>query len=369
MSVVPSTQMSSAWVAEEYLKLLLAFRALPETKSSRTFMEVSGYPHYENVCSNILQFYLDPAAEHGLKDLLLSAFLHMAGKGDVAIPERVSVDREYPAEDQKRIDLVIDCETFTLGIENKIFHWEANDFENYGRVIDQLGRNKKTIKILLCLKKAENQAMLKGGFNRYTYGELWQTVRGMLGNYISHGNPKWVTCLLDFMETTINLAGNNMETKKSDQFFIEHNEVIERLVAERDAFLARLRQKVESVKAMLTKEEVPEVSNLSGVPWIWDKRCLVLDFKFKDAYAISFDLYLTAKGWELQLFGRNAKASAYLAKLVKQPALKAKVANAPIADNRHIVQTWNIEADLGEIREALRSWLRALIEADAAEPA
>ncbi len=62
---------------EDYLKLLLAFRALPETKRSRTFMEVSGYPHYENVCSNILRFYLDPTAEHGLSDLLLSAFLKM----------------------------------------------------------------------------------------------------------------------------------------------------------------------------------------------------------------------------------------------------------------------------------------------------
>ena len=70
---------------EDYLKLLLAFRALPETKRSRTFMEVSGYPHYENVCSNILRFYLDPAAEHGLSDLLLSAFLRKGSNHKVGL--------------------------------------------------------------------------------------------------------------------------------------------------------------------------------------------------------------------------------------------------------------------------------------------
>jgi hypothetical protein len=37
---------------ENYGKLLLAFQALPKTNRSQTFMEISGYPHYENVSSN-----------------------------------------------------------------------------------------------------------------------------------------------------------------------------------------------------------------------------------------------------------------------------------------------------------------------------
>lgn len=35
-------------------------------------MDVAGFPSRENVCSNILAFYLNPAAEHGLGDLLLT---------------------------------------------------------------------------------------------------------------------------------------------------------------------------------------------------------------------------------------------------------------------------------------------------------
>lgn len=43
-------------------------------------MEISGYPHYENVCSNILKFYLAPTNEHGLNDLALNSILHLIDK-------------------------------------------------------------------------------------------------------------------------------------------------------------------------------------------------------------------------------------------------------------------------------------------------
>ncbi len=295
---------------EGYFKLLLEFQVLPRFKRSRTFMEVSGYPHFENVCSNILRFYFDPSAEHGLKDLLLSSYLQMAGVHGIPVPEKVSLSREHPAEDQKRIDLVIDCETFTLGIENKIFHWKANDFANYGRVIDRLGRNKKTIKTVLCLRKTDNAVPLKCGFTRHTYGELWQQVRRMLGNYISNGDPKWVSCLLDFMQTTTNLAGENMEHKKMDQFLLAHFKAVEELVAEHTAFMARLNQKVERLRNLM--QETPEVGLLSGRPWIFQKACLVLDFNFKDIYEVHLDLHLRTTrpsdgkpGWEMHLFCRN----------------------------------------------------------------
>lgn len=364
MSETPPAETNTELRIEELRELLWTFRALPESRRRQTFMEVSGYPHYENVCTNVLSFYFDPSAEHGLKDLLLSAFLHMTGNGNVEIPEKVSPSREFPAEDQQRIDLVIDCETFTLGIENKIFHWEANDFENYARVIERLGQNKQVIKVVLCLKKEAHQAPPKGGFKRYTYGELWKQVREMLGNYIGRADPKWVTCLLDFMETTTNLAGNNMEYKKLDLFFTENDEVIGRMIAAHDAFLARLREKVAQLETMM--KETNESKLLGGPPWVYQKYCLVLDFKFKNLYGISFDLWLTPKGWELQLFARP-ESSAYLAKLLKQPAFNIRVSKAALVGDRYIVNTWSIETDLGEIREALCSWMRAVIDADAAE--
>lgn len=41
----------------------------------KTFMDVSGYPNYENVCSNILAFYLKPSEEHNFDALVVNSFI------------------------------------------------------------------------------------------------------------------------------------------------------------------------------------------------------------------------------------------------------------------------------------------------------
>ncbi len=130
---------------DNFYSLLLDFKSLPRKANAKTFMEISGQAHYENVASNILAFYFDTQEEHGLKDLFLKEFLKMAEHDVSEIVETTSVVREYPAEAGQRIDLVIQGDDFVIGIENKIYHWEANDFQNYGRVIKELGKEKSII--------------------------------------------------------------------------------------------------------------------------------------------------------------------------------------------------------------------------------
>ena len=45
-------------------------------KNEKTFMDIEGFPHYENICSNILQFYLNPNEEHRLNDVMLKSLLY-----------------------------------------------------------------------------------------------------------------------------------------------------------------------------------------------------------------------------------------------------------------------------------------------------
>ena len=55
---------------ERYKKLFEELRKIKSGPARRkTFMDISGYPHYENVVSNILSFYFDDSEEHGMKDL------------------------------------------------------------------------------------------------------------------------------------------------------------------------------------------------------------------------------------------------------------------------------------------------------------
>jgi hypothetical protein len=362
------TPSPSGETVENYLKLLLAFRAVPEIKRSRTFMEVSGYPHYENVFSNILRFYFDPTAEHRLGDLLLSAFLRMAGVADLPSLADVSVKTREGTDGGNSIDLVIDSPAFTIGIENKIFHWLANDLEDYAWFFDRRGdKTRLVIKAVLGLHPIQDKAALKGGFVSYTYAQLWKQVRAGLGLHISQADPKWVSYLVDLMETTTALAGQDMQLNKAEQFFIENHELIERMLTEYSAFRTRLNQKVATLNTMMV--EAPEAKALSKPPWIYDKSCVVLDFLLEKTYAIAFDLNLKPTGWQLQLFGRNMKSHVHLAKLLNQAPLRAKTSHAQHADGRYILQEWPLAADLGELRTALCFWIRSLVAAAKSVPA
>lgn len=178
-------------------------------------------------------------------------------------------------------------------------------------------------------------------------------------------DSKWVAYLIDFMETTTNLAGQNMEIKKTDLFFIENNDLIEKLISERDAFLQRLNQKVSILCTMMSESSVADA--FSQAPWVYSGNCVVLDFQFpisSETYSIAFDVYLNPTGWGLHLFGRNKKSKSFLLKLISQPSLRSsRAASATITNDRHIVQTWPLQTDLVELKDALCEYVGALVAA------
>jgi hypothetical protein len=105
---------------DKIAELIDEFKRIPRVAPVRTFMEVADYPHYENVCSNILAFYLDPTLEHKMGDLLLRALmerLKINWNGEIS---RADITREEPSPGGGRLDLLIITDDFVIGIENKI---------------------------------------------------------------------------------------------------------------------------------------------------------------------------------------------------------------------------------------------------------
>ena len=58
-------------------KLLLEFQSIArnQDKSDETFFEICGFPHYENVISNVLTFFFDDQNPHNLNGLLIKSLL------------------------------------------------------------------------------------------------------------------------------------------------------------------------------------------------------------------------------------------------------------------------------------------------------
>ena len=352
---------------EAYSKLLQAYKALPQVYRRKTVMEVSGNPHYENVSSNILAFYFDTAEEHGLSDCLLMAFLNAAGIKTEPLTGKLKVHREWSTEQRKRIDLILDSPSLTIGIENKIYHWLGNDLNEYGAEIDRIGQGKGTVvKAVLGLKLVKPEELV-AGFVSLTYSQLWQQVRSLLGHYAANADPKWLTYLFDFMATTTNLADKNLELQKNDAFFIEHHEMIGKMMEERNAFLGRLSQRLQALSDSIT--DLPEAKLLVKLPWVYDSISVVLDYQFHGIYSVAFDVVLQPSGWEFQFLGRkNNENQAYARQLLQHPSMARLVNNAPVKNGRHIVQQWPVDTDIGVVRDSVVSWMRAVNDAAAGTP-
>lgn len=137
----------------DYLKLLLKYNSLPQSKRHISIFEVCGYPHYENVCSNVLAFYLHPDKEHGLGCLLLSSLLKLAGQVIESKIRTIKVEREHPTISGGRLDLLVLSDAHAIRIENKIFHHLHNDLIDYKNTIDQIaGDQLIPVRIVLMLE-------------------------------------------------------------------------------------------------------------------------------------------------------------------------------------------------------------------------
>jgi hypothetical protein len=340
----------------EYLKLLLQYNLLPQSERHLSIFEVSGYPHYENVCSNVLAFYFDPLKEHGLGCLLLAALLKLAGQVIGGMPRTVKVNREFPTILGGRLDLLILTDIYAIGIENKIFHHLSNDLLDYKNTIDSSANDQLTsIRIVLSLKPVQIQKDV--GFINIVYGDLWHEVRANLGYYAASATQKWITYLIDFMETTELLAGGSMNLTDRDRFFIENEQMVEKLVKDRESFIARLNSQVIALKDIIeSSENAPKQFEKR---WIYASSCLVHDYLLSGKN-VAFDLYVSPKGWVLELFGRNQLSNKYVTQLViKRRDQITK------EEGRFVVARWPLATGLDEIKEKLCEWMTWIIQEDA----
>lgn len=340
----------------EYLSLLLAYERLPRERRRATFMEVSGHPHYENVCSNVLAFYLDPAQEHGMGTLMLEAFAAMIGRKELALPQQIRVVREHATKDGGRLDLWVDGETFVLGIENKIHHWEANDLDSYACSLAHGADGREVWKVLLCLRLERGEVMAGGGFVRRTYPELWKQVRDRLGHRLAAADPKWVMHLNDFMLTTSHLAGETAHEKAVTDFFIAHHEVIERLVRDRQAILHRLCGEIRRLCQVFNGR--PRFSPYLDKCFVANPGGVTLATWYDIQGAkIGLDLTVSMEGWTLTLF-RFQGARGVLEKLTA--ALSALRGKFEIKNGRPLLQAWTLHATPAEMEEAMTEWFEAI---------
>jgi len=272
------------------------YKTLP--KKEKTFLEISGYPHYENVCSNILAFYINPNEVHELNNIVLEAIIDLSKEKDEKANLDISLDnirvyREYVTEKGNRIDIVIQNEEIAIGIENKIMATVYNDLIDYSKTIEQLNTNK--LMILLSLHD-ENDVATKNGFINITYSELFKKIRNKLDSY-SFLDNKWYIYLLDFMKNLEEYEEEkNMETELNE-WIKEHKNDIDKFNEIMNIAKKNISKKIENYSIVI-ENRIKDEKNVK----IWNSENPEATAYITLNLGCNIDANLTAFGWKIGVF-------------------------------------------------------------------
>ncbi|WP_394991641.1 PD-(D/E)XK nuclease family protein [Emticicia sp.] len=302
--------------------LMLKFNDLPPIiEQNPTFLEITEYPHYENVCSNILRFYFDTSQPHGLKNLLLKSLLQAIDKDDLAEQiiktERDNVNREVRTDDAKRIDLLIQTDEHIIAIENKIYHHLTNQLSYYQNHVEVKYSKLKPLYVLLAPEKIIAQNLpqtLKSdkeclnedaekGFKSITFNELFNKVKTNLGEYIQNADTKYLAYFIDFMTSIENLDKSMTLSPELVKFVTENEENIQKVNKAYDEVWYEVYEKIKKIKEQIFN------SNEKNL-WIYDKSVLVREFYLKrgnDTINVALNCSFTLHHVNIEIFVRGNK--------------------------------------------------------------
>ncbi len=227
---------------EIYKKLLTEFAILPKKNSNPTIMEICqmGGDRFEERCSQILKFYLNPSSPHELKGVFIDSFLELMNCVNLNYSiQSVKVITEDTTMDNKRIDLLVEADSFVMAIENKIGAKLYNPLESYVRYVNTKYKGKEhKFFIVLSARNVTDTSELRKlyshGYYYVNYQQLFTIVKKNLGDYLFNCNQTYLLFLLDFIRTIENKFYNiHME---KNRFFFYNRSQIEELINEYNAF-------------------------------------------------------------------------------------------------------------------------------------
>lgn len=279
---------------EHWNGIMHDFARLPQTNKERTMLEICRYPRnrFEEVCSRILAFFLDPNAEHGLADLWVTALLEAVGRPELHdYRQDVSVRTEEWA-DGKRIDLIVEADDYVVVIENKITASVYNPLDVYKEYVERTYRDKKAVLLVLSMKPLLDLRNIMGNdFKRCSYGDLFAAVNRHIGDYILNANQKYTTLMFDFIKTINNMS--NLKSTAEQEFFGKNRAEIEKMIERYNQFRADMGA-IQAEQVALLKEMVAKSTN-SGDWWVWEGGDLGFSFN-NDTHRIGIESWFIDEG-------------------------------------------------------------------------
>lgn len=216
-------------------RVLTVFKTLQFPQPQRqTLLEILGKSQREVVNSNILKFFLDTTAAHGLNDLVLQALCRCLQLANMPIRRTKQVNTEVVCKGTQqagRIDLVVEMDDALLIIENKLFHHAKNNpFDSYIQHCDERWPEQDKHYILLGLDCPDD---CHGQFTFISHFHLVQEIRKEISGVLGHADHYYMTLLIDYLNTVDNLNPQSRSGKMEQaivQFYQDNKDTIQAIL-------------------------------------------------------------------------------------------------------------------------------------------
>ena len=266
--------------------------------------------HYENVCSNTLAYFLDPQQQHGLGTLVLDALMEV-GESDTSnesLGGNLLVQREVYTDAGNRIDILIESDTHAILIENKIFAGVQNPLADYANYFDRrTPQDGAKCKFLLTLFPTDEGK--RYGFENLTYATFVDRIRSRLGHHVSKADTRYLTLLLDFLNTLENLQEGTRMNQGFVNLLAERKGEVESLLSEMKDFTYELRRRVQLLRGLIHVDKHKNVhQRLYRERWgLFDD--LAHDIIISDDLTVVVDTFIDASGWYIDFWASKDDAS------------------------------------------------------------
>lgn len=244
-----------------YQQLLEKFMQLnSDLFIEETFISICGFPHYEKVSSNILQFFIDNKREHKFGNLFIESILELVGWDIEIFGNDLVVETEVKTNKGNYIDILITGNEKALCIENKIYAWLYNDLDDYFKFAKTRKEDVKGIVLSINKLIKENR-----NYEYITYDDLFRKIKEKLGFYLITSNQRYYSLLLDFIINTESLKKGIDMDMQFIEFIKNNEEEVLRMNGKLKDVHDQFRNKVKTVNSIIN--EIISDPNIRQWPW------------------------------------------------------------------------------------------------------
>lgn len=208
-------------------KLLDELKKLPQQEEpEQTIFSIGSRGYYENPTTDILAFFCDNNAVHGLDDLVLTALLNCLPDNFQSLDSTLveSPQREVHTASGKRIDLLFESQDWVMVIENKIFHHQNNPFSEYEQFVKEdrhvaRFKDKKVVYVVL----SPSGSVARPAWVGISYPRLIASIKEQLAeHFINQPLNKWTILLREFILHLENIMAKPTLAQESIDFVLDH---------------------------------------------------------------------------------------------------------------------------------------------------